>query len=473
MATRKLLQSSSAFDSLLSSKVLSHIKARREPIDMPPDRQGGGSGSRIASLDDRPLSGIFGINKPSGPLSMVLLDDIKELFAYSSLFKNPDGSLPAENGGRGWRGGKRKTGLSKAERKKNAPPKIGQGGTLDPLADGVLVVGVGRGTKQLQRFLDCTKEYRSTGLLGTATTSYDCKDPILLRAPFQHVSRETILEALPRFRGDLKQLPPLFSAIKMDGKRLFDYAREGSELPRPIEPRSVRVEQLELVEWHPAGSHAWVEPVEECGEEEKKLVGRVRRLAGLDPSAPGTDDAALSGQNGASSSLIVEKEDETGPTPEKASSGPPAFTIDMTVTSGTYVRSIVHDLAQSVGSAAHVVRLTRNRQGEFSIGTLGSKADVTAGVTRDAFSDSLRDDNRAERQHAGTGADRAGEVKNGDIAEQDKAAKTSKDVALPGNCIEWHVFEKALKEFEEDTVERDEQGLAEWERILLSRIQPC
>ncbi|CEH12987.1 pseudouridine synthase [Ceraceosorus bombacis] len=313
------------------------------------NRQGGGSGSRIASLDDRPLSGIFGINKPSGPLSMVLLDDIKELFAYSSLFKNPDGSLPAENGGRGWRGGKRKTGLSKAERKKNAPPKIGQGGTLDPLADGVLVVGVGRGTKQLQRFLDCTKEYRSTGLLGTATTSYDCKDPILLRAPFQHVDRETILEALPRFRGDLKQLPPYFSAIKMDGKRLFDYAREGLELPRPIEPRNVRVEQLELVEWHPVGSHAAIKM------DGKRLFDYARE--GLELPRP------------------IEP---------------------------------------------------RNVR-----------------------------------------------VEQLELVEWHPAGSHAKDVALPGNCIEWHVFEKALKEFEEDTVERDEQGLAEWERILLSRIQPC
>lgn len=111
---------------------------------MPPDASkqngpsGSGSSSRTSSINDRPLSGIFGVNKPSGPLSMTLLEDIKELFAYSPLFKNRDGSLPAENGGKGWRGGKRDIRMSKAEKKRNAPPKIGQGGTLDPLADGVL-----------------------------------------------------------------------------------------------------------------------------------------------------------------------------------------------------------------------------------------------------------------------------------------------------------------------------------------------
>jgi hypothetical protein len=170
----------------------------------------GASGSALAA---RPLSGMFGVNKPSGPTSMALLEDLKELLAHSSLFRNADGSVPASSGGKGWRGGKRGRGKGRKAPGAPAPPKIGQGGTLDPLADGVLgewrlqtsqmrrcraqctgrpcvlgikpetswssrrehvsapsvraaqlthalcraVIGVGSGTKQLQRFLDCTK----------------------------------------------------------------------------------------------------------------------------------------------------------------------------------------------------------------------------------------------------------------------------------------------------------------------------
>lgn len=100
---------------------------------------GGSAGaSSGAALAARPLSGIFGVNKPSGPTSMALLEDLKELLAYSSLFRNADGSVPASSGGKGWRGGRRGRGKGRKTPGAPAPPKIGQGGTLDPLADGVL-----------------------------------------------------------------------------------------------------------------------------------------------------------------------------------------------------------------------------------------------------------------------------------------------------------------------------------------------
>lgn len=91
-----------------------------------------------ASIADRPLSGIFGLHKPSGPLSMTLLEDLKELLAHSKLFRNADGSVPSTSGGKGWRGGKAGKKGGKQKKGGPAPPKIGQGGTLDPLADGVL-----------------------------------------------------------------------------------------------------------------------------------------------------------------------------------------------------------------------------------------------------------------------------------------------------------------------------------------------
>lgn len=98
----------------------------------------GPSGSSTASTSTRPLNGVFGLHKPSGPTSMSLLDELKPLFASSSLFRNADGSVPADLKGKGkWRGKGRGKGKGRSM-DEGVPPKIGQGGTLDPLADGVL-----------------------------------------------------------------------------------------------------------------------------------------------------------------------------------------------------------------------------------------------------------------------------------------------------------------------------------------------
>ncbi|CBQ73438.1 related to tRNA pseudouridine synthase B [Sporisorium reilianum SRZ2] len=385
--------------------------------------------SSAASTSARPLSGIFGINKPSGPTSMSLLDELKPLFATSPLFADADGNRPQNNqrkrgrfGGKGkgkWGGG----GAAGA-------PKLGQGGTLDPLADGVLVIGVGNGTKQLQKYLDCTKEYRSTGLLGSATTSYDSCDPILTRKPYDHVTPQKIADLLPSFTGTVSQIPPLYSAVRIDGKRLFEYARENLPLPRPIEPRKVTIHELRLVDWLEAGKHAFKEPDREVPPEDKALVGRVLDMAGRKEGQ--TDTVKEEGDDGNASK---EKQDTTWkklPTSDDASSttaasaegsdaGPPAFVLEMAVSSGTYVRSIVHDLAIAAGSAAHVQTLTRTRQGEWSI-------DTAQGVR--------------------------------------------------GNCIDWNVFADAIADMQREKTDaaqkspRDDEGLREWERQLLKTIVP-
>ncbi|KOS13866.1 pseudouridine synthase [Malassezia pachydermatis] len=361
--------------------------------------------SRQPSIEDRPLHGLVGIIKPSGPTSMDLLDQLKPLLASSSLFYAPNENMDTKSQ-------RRLKPWERAMIKKcgRLPPKLGQGGTLDPLAEGVLVVGVGNATKHLQKFLDCTKEYETTGLLGTATTSYDSKEPIMRRAPVSHVTEELVRSKLPMFTGPVQQLPPLFSALRMDGKRLFEYAREGLPLPRPIEPRNVTVESLTLTAWYPPDAHTYQPPTTEVPEEERALVGQVRRLAGSDDRGLDT----MRAEDDASSSTSVDHTITTPPTDE-ADVAPPAFSLAMTVSSGTYVRSIVHDLGTACGSAAHVVRLVRTRQGDFALGT-----DTT-----------------------------------------------------PGNCIPWAVFERGLAELKSASLDsRDASGLREWERMLLQYIQP-
>lgn len=265
---------------------------------------------------------------------------------------------------------------------------MGQGGTLDPLASGVLVIGVGTGTKALQGFLDCAKTYETVGLLGASTTSYDSQDPIMLRKPHSHVTSDMITSFLPYFTGPLLQYPPLFSAVKMDGKRLMDYARQNLPLPRPIDPREIEVVRLELQNWHDAGQHSWKWPEKEIPEEDKKLIGRVKELAGQkegetetvynkgEEAEKATKEAeaaahATEGQSEVAADPAVSEDQAVAATAaaEDAAASksvdPAAFRLRMTVSSGTYVRSIVHDVGLACSSAAHVVELRRTRQGEW------------------------------------------------------------------------------------------------------------
>ena len=150
--------------------------------------------------------------------------------------------------------------------------KIGHGGTLDPLATGVLIAGIGKGTKRMPEFLDCMKAYEAVVLFGVATDSYDRLGKIVGRAPYEHVTREKFEEALKGFRGKIMQRPPIFSALRVQGKRLYQYAREGIELPVEIKERPVGVQELEIVEWIEGGQHEHKGPTEEADKPEKSLA---------------------------------------------------------------------------------------------------------------------------------------------------------------------------------------------------------
>ncbi|KAK7054784.1 hypothetical protein VNI00_003247 [Paramarasmius palmivorus] len=175
----------------------------------------------------------------------------------------------------------------------------------------------------------------------------------------------------------------------MDGKPLYEYARKGIPLPRPIEPRSVTVHSLKLEEWL-GNDHSFKWPEKSLSEEEKKAVEKA--IQGVDEGASIKDEPeVISG-------------DEV----------PTAFVLSMKVSGGTYVRSIVHDLAHALGSAGHVVTLTRSRQGRFVLGEPEEENDR--------------------------------------------------------RCLSWDIFEKAFAESAE--AERDEEGLTAWERELFWNTYP-
>jgi tRNA pseudouridine55 synthase len=128
----------------------------------------------------------------------------------------------------------------------------------------------------------------------------------------------------------------------MDGKPLYEYARQGIPLPRPIEKREVIVHSLELVEWI-GSKHEFAWPEKQMADKEREAMETVLQSVVTDPA--------------------IKDEAEESPNGEP----PTAFVLRMRVSGGTYVRSIVHDLGHAVGSAGHVVTLQRSRQGRFAL----------------------------------------------------------------------------------------------------------
>jgi tRNA pseudouridine55 synthase len=174
--------------------------------------------------------------------------------------------------------------------------KIGHAGTLDPMATGMVVLGLGRATRLLRFVQDQPKTYLATAQFGVATDSLDADGAILSREPMD-VSREDVEGVIPRFVGDVMQVPPMVSALRIGGRRLYELAREGQEVERP--PRPVRIDHIEIIDFAP------------------------------------------------------------GPYPE--------LTFEVTCGSGTYIRSLAHDLAAALGGRAHLTALRRTRNGGHDV----------------------------------------------------------------------------------------------------------
>lgn len=127
--------------------------------------------------------------------------------------------------------------------------KVGHGGTLDPIADGVLPIGLGQATRLMEYILDGTKEYLATFRLGEKTDTYDYTGKIIGQSDFSFVTRESILKSIPKFTGWIYQKPPRFSALKFKGKRAYNLARAGVEFeltPRLVKVHSISLERLQL-----------------------------------------------------------------------------------------------------------------------------------------------------------------------------------------------------------------------------------
>jgi tRNA pseudouridine55 synthase len=325
------------------------------------------------------------IHKPTSISSYDVIRRLQPLFKSSTLFTG----LQARDRQRNLDEPRTKSRFKRD--KKELPIKLGHGGTLDPMATGVLIIGVGNGTKSLSKFLECTKSYECTVLFGCATDSYDAKGKVMAQADFEHVTKEGVEAALEGFKGKIMQKPPIFSALKVNGKKMYEYAREGGEIPE-VKERPVTVEKLELVEWLPGGSHPFEFPGEEVEKEMKEFAARILKVKGLAPKGRGVkrkleDDeqveppAKISRTSPSPEPEAFSKEgdEEQSPPPhpdDPKMSGalqpvnklPPAARLSMTVTSGFYVRSLCHDLGEAVGSLGIMSSLVRSRQGDFVLG---------------------------------------------------------------------------------------------------------
>ena len=123
--------------------------------------------------------------------------------------------------------------------------KIGHAGTLDPLASGVLLLCVGRATKQIEQLQQQRKEYVATLQLGATTPSYDLEHPVDATFPTQHITRERIEEVIRRqFTGTLQQVPPTYSACKVEGKRAYDLMRKGHDVE--LKAKTVIIDEAEI-----------------------------------------------------------------------------------------------------------------------------------------------------------------------------------------------------------------------------------
>lgn len=123
--------------------------------------------------------------------------------------------------------------------------KVGHAGTLDPLATGVLLICTGRATKTIDELQAKTKEYVATLQLGATTASFDLEKPVDATFPTHHITQALIEDVLKQFVGHIEQIPPIFSAVKVDGKRAYDLARKGREVE--LKPKSLVIDEIEII----------------------------------------------------------------------------------------------------------------------------------------------------------------------------------------------------------------------------------
>ncbi|GAV27199.1 hypothetical protein PMKS-000663 [Pichia membranifaciens] len=306
------------------------------------------------------MDGVFAVNKQSGATSRAVLDQLNRILSSSKVSQE---SLQKLQNTR-----KQAQGKQRIKKWKTTKLKMGHGGTLDPLASGVLVIGVGSGTKKLGDYTNgSVKKYECIGLLGGSTTTGDSEGELLLKTEVGHVTKDLLEQTRERMVGTLDQTPPIFSALKMDGKRLYEYAREGLPLPRQIKSREVKITDMDIKDDTLTTEHDYVFLKSEVDENGKTLAEQLANNPTLNDHAVPFSREWNDEHKGDDSLPLEMRIIKDSKVYEDEAYRAPLLHFDATVSSGTYIRSLLSDLGRAVGSSSYMVKLVRWKQAEWEL----------------------------------------------------------------------------------------------------------
>ncbi len=234
--------------------------------------------------------------------------------------------------------------------------KIGHGGTLDPLAEGVLPIALGEATKLAGRMLDATKTYVFTIRFGEETDTLDTEGEVIARSD-RFPPLAAIAGVLDHFTGPIEQIPPAYSALKVDGRRAYDRARAGEDVE--LKARRVTVHSLKFL---PGTGRGTVEDgggasSEEAAADEASAANAPLHHPADGPPPPSGEDLESAFQT---TTGRPDPYDPSAPL-ELAES----VTLEATVSKGTYIRSLARDIALALGTRGHVTYLRRTKAGPF------------------------------------------------------------------------------------------------------------
>ena len=212
------------------------------------------------------------------------------------------------------------------------PPKIkiGHAGTLDPLATGLLLVCLGKATKSIPQLQDGDKVYTGTLVLGATTPCYDLEQAVDHYYPYEHITPELLRQQAATLTGPILQVPPMFSAVKIDGQRAYEYARRDDPTVT-IQPKPVDIYSFEITAFREGDPSVEAKNEVDCCNEQKHRVNLYSNPQGvIPPHLPQADFRVRCGK-------------------------------------GTYIRSLARDLGSALGSGAFLSALRRERVGDYRV----------------------------------------------------------------------------------------------------------
>lgn len=314
-------------------------------------------------------------------------------------------------------------GNQKSRRKKQIMMKVGHGGTLDPLASGVLVLGIGKGTTLLQDYLTGDKQYVASCELGYETDTLDAEGKLVKEAPWDHVKDMSVVESvIPKFTGKIEQVPPLYSAIRVDGQRLYEIARkddsgeaaEKVEIPKReveihaltagtvLEESVVRSGVVDGPRYREAAQKLEEEAAAKAAAAAAEAAAKAAEAAAIEAKGENADENSKTeegsenkegggkkkkgrrGRNNKRQNNNGNKknyfDEVTVPSVQSADDALalPRFTLELKCGGGTYVRSLVRDIGYELDTVATMTGLVRMKQGPFVLDDALRKEDWTA-----------------------------------------------------------------------------------------------